>query len=71
MSERKKRRPASVNCSDPRLRNFFIFYLNGHVTKRARERIENHLAQCGYCTETIRLLSLVKQIHKAKKFPSS
>lgn len=67
MSENKKRQAASVGCSEPRLRNSFIFYLNGHVRKRTRERIESHLARCNYCTESIRLLTLVKQIQKVKR----
>jgi hypothetical protein len=67
MSENKKRQAASVGCSEPRLRNSFIFYLNGHVRKRTGERIESHLAHCNYCTDAIKLLTLVKRIQKVKR----
>lgn len=67
MSENKKRQAASVGCSEPRLRNSFVFYLNGHVRKRTGERIESHLARCNYCTDAMRLLTLVKQIQKVKR----
>lgn len=67
MSENKKQRSASVSCSEPRLQNLLIFYLNSHVSKRVRQRIDEHLAHCSDCTETIRLLTLVKRIEKKKK----
>jgi predicted anti-sigma-YlaC factor YlaD len=66
MSENKKQRSASVGCSDPRLRNSFIYYLNGHVTDRARKRIDSHLVNCSHCTGAIRLLALMKRIETSK-----
>jgi predicted anti-sigma-YlaC factor YlaD len=67
MSEKDKRRSASVTCSDPRISNSFTFYLNGDVTERTRKRIESHLMHCSDCMKMIGLLKLVKHLRKSKK----
>ena len=51
-------------CTNPRIGDLFLFYLNSDVTTLDQKRIETHLAECSSCRKELAFVSKARTITK-------